>query len=119
MSNEDFEDVIDALDDLLEAERTALLAGDLDEVARLLERKETLIESFATLDEVDRAPLADLQEKVKRNQALLDQALEGIRSVSRRLAALRRVRTSLETYDEKGERQKIDMSQDKSVEKRA
>ncbi|MGZ2259736.1 flagellar biosynthesis protein FlgN [Roseobacter sp. A03A-229] len=119
MTNEEFEDVIDALDDLLDAERAALLAGDLDEVARLLERKEALIERFATLEDADRAPLADLQVKVKRNQALLDQALEGIRSVSRRLAALRRVRSSLETYDEKGERRKIDMSPDGSVEKRA
>ncbi|MCV3269901.1 flagellar protein FlgN [Roseobacter sinensis] len=119
MTNEEFEDVVDALDDLLEAERAALLAGDLDEVGRLLERKEGLIERFATLDDADRDALAGLQTKLKRNQALLDQALEGIRSVSRRLAALRRVRSSLETYDDKGERRSIDIALDGSVEKRA
>ncbi|MEP2640204.1 flagellar export chaperone FlgN [Roseobacter sp.] len=119
MTNEDFEDIIDALDDVLEAERTALLAGDLDEIGRLLERKETLIDQLATLDEADREPLEALNAKVKRNQAMLDQALEGIRSVSRRLAALRRVRSSLETYDEKGERRTINLATQGDVEKRA
>lgn len=119
MSNEQFEDVIDALDDLLEAERAALLVGDLDEIGRLLERKETLIDELATLEDAEAKPLEALNAKVKRNQALLDQALEGIRAVSKRLAELRRVRNSLETYDEKGERHKIDVSPDSSLEKRA
>ncbi|WP_299672777.1 flagellar export chaperone FlgN [uncultured Roseobacter sp.] len=119
MTNEEFEDVIDALDDLLEAERSALLAGDLDEIGRLLERKESLIEQLSALEQADHQPLVDLQVKVQRNQVLLDQALEGIRTVSRRLAALRRVRSSLETYDEKGERRTIDVASDGSVEKRA
>lgn len=119
MTNEQFEDVIDALDDVLDAEREALLAGDLDEIGRLLERKETLIDQLATLEEADRESLEALNVKVMRNQALLDSALEGIRTVARRLAALRRVRSSLETYDEKGERHTIDVTPDGVVEKRA
>lgn len=119
MTNEEFEDVIDALDDVLDAERSALLVGDLDEVGRLLERKETLIDQLAALEEGDRTPLEALNTKVQRNQVLLDHALEGIRSVARRLAALRRVRSSLETYDEKGERRTIDIAPDGAVEKRA
>lgn len=119
MTNEQFEDVIDSLDDVLEAEREALLVGNLDEIGRLLERKEALIDQLATLDEAERAPLEALNAKVERNQALLDHALDGIRSVARRLAALRRVRSSLETYDEKGERRTIDVTPDGAVEKRA
>ncbi|WP_299779804.1 flagellar export chaperone FlgN [uncultured Roseobacter sp.] len=119
MTDEHFEDVIDALDDVLEAERAALLIGDLDEIGRLLERKESLIDQLAALEEADRAPLEALNAKVMRNQALLDSALEGIRTVARRLAALRRVRSSLETYDEKGERRTIDVTPDGAVEKRA
>ena len=119
MTNEQFEDVIDALDDLLDAEREALLAGNLDEVGRLLERKEDLIDQLASLEEGDKAPLEALSAKVQRNQALLDGALEGSRSVARRLAALRRVRSALETYDEKGERQTIDFTPDGGLEKRA
>ncbi|WP_300011701.1 flagellar export chaperone FlgN [uncultured Roseobacter sp.] len=119
MTDEHFEDVIDALDDVLEAERAALLIGDLDEIGRLLERKESLIDQLAALEEADRAPLEALNAKVMRNQALLDNALEGIRTVARRLAALRRVRSSLETYDEKGERRTIDVTPDGAVEKRA
>lgn len=119
MTNEEFEDVVDALDDVLDAERAALLVGDLDEVGRLLERKETLIDQLAALDEGERASLETLNKKVQRNQVLLDQALEGIRTVARRLAALRRVRSSLETYDEKGERHTIEMAPDSAVEKRA
>ncbi|WP_195821127.1 flagellar biosynthesis protein FlgN [Roseobacter sp. MH60115] len=119
MTNERFEDVIDALDDVLDAEREALLAGNLDEIGRLLERKESLIDQLASLEEADRDPLEALNAKVMRNQALLDSALEGIRTVARRLSALRRVRSSLETYDEKGERHTIDVAPDGAVEKRA
>ncbi|WP_299401231.1 flagellar export chaperone FlgN [uncultured Roseobacter sp.] len=119
MTHEDFEDVIDALDDVLEAEREALLTGNLDEVGRLLERKESLIDQLSQLELASREPLEALNSKVERNQALLDHALEGIRSVARRLAALRRVRSSLETYDEKGARHTIDVTPESNVEKRA
>lgn len=119
MTNEEFKDVIDALDDVLESERAALLEGNLDEVGRLLERKEALIDELSQLELASREPLEDLNSKVQRNQALLDQALEGIRTVARRLAAMRRVRSSLDTYDEKGERRTIDVTPEGVVEKRA
>lgn len=119
MTNEDFEDVIDALDDVLDAERAALLEGNLDEVGRLLERKESLIDELSQMEMATREPLEGLSSKVERNQALLDQALEGIRSVAQRLAAMRRVRSSLDTYDEKGARRTIDVTPDGVVEKRA
>ncbi|WP_299372669.1 flagellar biosynthesis protein FlgN [uncultured Tateyamaria sp.] len=112
-------DIIDSLDDLLEAERTALLRGDLDDVTRLHDRKERLIDALNKADALDRAALAPLKDKVERNQDLLNSALEGVRSVARRLAAIRRVRKSLETYDAKGEKRTVEIRSETSVEKRA
>ncbi|WP_300033213.1 flagellar biosynthesis protein FlgN [uncultured Roseobacter sp.] len=119
MTDNSFSTVIGELDDLLEAEKKALLAGELEQVGRLLERKEALIDQLSVLEagEIDQLEL--LNVKVKRNQVLLDQALQGIRSVAQRLAELRRVRNSLDTYDESGKRQTIDMNAESKVEKRA
>lgn len=119
MAEDEFHRIFDALDDLLDEEKTALLEGNLDHVARLLETKETLIDGLSVLEEGEAQSLQQLDKKVRRNQVLLDSALAGIRSVAERLAALRRVRRSLDTYDEKGVRKTIDMVADKSVEKRA
>ena len=119
MTDNDFTAVIGELDDLLDAEKKALLEGDLEQVGRLLERKESLIDLLSQLEAGEMAQLENLNTKVKRNQALLDHALQGIKSVSQRLAALRRVRDSLDTYDESGKRQTIDMNKETSLEKRA
>jgi flagellar biosynthesis/type III secretory pathway chaperone len=119
MTHDDFAELIADLDALLEDERAALLAGDLEKVASLLERKEAIIDALALLDAADAEALQSLNKKLHRNQALLDQALEGIRSVAKRLSALRQVRRSLDTYDEKGEKKVIDMDQTGTLEKRA
>ncbi|WP_298841104.1 flagellar biosynthesis protein FlgN [uncultured Roseobacter sp.] len=119
MTDNEFTAVISELDDLLDAEKKALLEGDLEKVGRLLERKEVLIEQLSVLEAAEVAQLENLNTKVKRNQVLLDHALQGIRSVAQRLAALRQVRNSLDTYDESGKRQTIDMNSESVVEKRA
>jgi hypothetical protein len=119
MQDLDMNGIIDELDDILEAERSALLSGELDEVGRLVPRKEALVDQL-TEEATDNLPqLRALSEKVKRNQGLLDSSLEGIRTVARRLASLRRVRTALDTYDAYGAKQTIDVSAETSVEKRA
>lgn len=108
------------LDALLQEERAALLRGDLDGVAQLHDTKERLIDDLSRLDaELARDELAELNQKVERNQALLNGALAGIRSVSRRLAAVRRVRQSLEFYGEDGSKSQVDVAVQRSVEKRA
>ena len=119
MSNVAGSDIVGALDDVLEKEREALLSGNLEAIGRLLEQKESLIEDLSVLDEVEAKALHDLTGKMKRNQDLLDHALAGIRSVAGRLAAMRRVRSSLDTYDANGTKRSVDMTNDPSLEKRA
>lgn len=119
MTHEISQDAMDALDDLLDEERDALLKGDLDLVGRLVGHKESLIEQLAQSEHAQLEGLMHLDEKFKRNQILLDSALEGIRRVARRLSALRRVRNALDTYDAQGERRTIDMDATASFEKRA
>ena len=116
---DDFESIIDELDDVLETERAALLAGHLEEVNRLFDRKTRLIDAFAQLDEADAAAVTALRRKVERNQGLLEAAADGVRSVARRLAAIRRVRESLETYDAQGKRNTVDVKSGATLEKRA
>ncbi|MGD9294816.1 MAG: flagellar biosynthesis protein FlgN [Roseobacter sp.] len=111
--------VTDELDELLDEEREALLSGNLEKIGRLLERKESLIDELSVVQRLEHEPLQHLKIKLKRNQELLDQALEGIRTVANRLATLRRVRQTLDTYDAKGAKRSIAMSKDSSVEKRA
>lgn len=111
--------LVDELDVLLDAERQAVLSGNLDEMARLLERKEALIDLLGQLDAEDSAVISNIQDKLSRNQLLLDGALQGIRRASARLAAVRKVRRSLETYGEDGQKKTIDAQITRRLEKRA
>lgn len=120
MTADTLKDTIAALDDLLEQERASLLIGDLDQIHSMYDRKADLIDGLSRLDAQDTAhALEKLNEKVGRNQALLDSALAGIRSVARRLATVRRVRQSLEYYDEDGSKSSVEVGVDRQVEKRA
>ncbi|KIC49646.1 hypothetical protein [Tateyamaria sp. ANG-S1] len=119
MEHEPIQVVIDQLDDLLDAERTALLDGDLDRVERLFERKTSLIACLSRMSEADAQDVQAVRLKVERNQDLLQSAADGIKSVARRLAAVRRVRESLETYDARGKRTTVDVKTASVLEKRA
>lgn len=111
--------LIDQLDELLDQERAVLLSGDLDAMAGIAEEKERLIDALNALEPDHSSNLGQLQTKVERNQVLLDGALQGIRNVATRLAALRRIRRTLETYDSKGRKQTIQGEVEHRVEKRA
>jgi flagellar biosynthesis/type III secretory pathway chaperone len=108
-----------ALHDLLEAERSALLAGNLEKLTEMLSSKEALMDIVNARPQHDLHALKQLDQKVRRNQLLLDGALEGIRSVARRMAALRQSKGALETYGADGQRQIIELDAASSVEKRA
>ena len=119
MPNDNFRMLVSELDDILDEERRILLSGNLDMMKELVDRKEKVMDQLADAEASDPQMLSSLNDKLKRNQALLDQALEGIRSVAKRLSALRRVRRSLDTYDARGEKKEIDMGKPVTVEKRA
>ena len=88
---------------VLEEERAAILGGAFTEIARLSARKAPLLEGLAgaglALSELQRIGTA-----VSRNQALLAAALDGMRSVTARMADLRRLRDGFETYGPGGAR---------------
>lgn len=108
--------VHEALEKLLDRERNALLAGDLETIAGLAEEKERLIGQLSG----SAVPgLEGLRNKAARNQALLNSALEGIRAVADRLEAVRQLRGTLDTYDSNGRRHSIDGLRQPRVEKRA
>jgi len=107
------------LDALLERERAYLLAGDLEGLGKLLPEKEALVQTLlADIDE-GRDAITPLEGKLQRNQLLLDGALDGIRAVAARLAALRQVRTTLDTYDAQGRKRSVTPQTNAKVEKRA
>lgn len=119
MTHDTPQDIIDALDVLLETERQHLLSGNLEALSALLSQKEELIDAMNAMDSAKLELLSGVQKKVVRNQALLSSALEGIRAVAERVASLRQVRKSLETYDESGRKKTYETCTDTSVEKRA
>ncbi|MBK0325727.1 flagellar biosynthesis protein FlgN [Rhodobacteraceae bacterium F11138] len=119
MTHETPQDLINALDSLLDREKHALLKGDVEQVGKLLHTKEQLIDQINILQTAEQLQLAAVQEKVTRNQALLNSALDGIRAVADRMADLRKVRGGLETYDQRGQKQKFGTQSFSSVEKRA
>ena len=119
MTDRPAQEMIERLDDLLDSERLCLLAGDLEKIAPLAAEKEDLVEALNAIGAVGATGLSPLQDKLARNQMLLDGALQGIRKVATRLATLRRIRRSLDTYDASGHKQTIQGEVDRRLEKRA
>jgi flagellar biosynthesis/type III secretory pathway chaperone len=119
MTNDMAQTPVIALSELLDVERAALLKGDLDQVTKLLESKEALFGQIGAETRHEEEVLRALDEKMKRNQLLLGGALEGIKVVTERMVALRRVQTSLETYGADGRKNQIKLKPPSSVERRA
>jgi len=119
MTHDTAQDIIDRMDQLLDEERRALLDGDLEAVGTLMERKGAMIDALNALDPGATNRAQSLKSKAQRNQALLDGALEGMRLVTGRLTALRRIRRTLETYDRSGQKTSVSDVIEHKVEKRA
>ncbi len=107
----------DRMNALIEAERDALLSGDLERVADLLGEKEGLIEELNQQGD-DLETLAPIRAGLRRNQELFDHALSGLRTVVSRLGSLQHLSKSLETYDAQGRRTCIEAPRNQ-VERRA
>lgn len=119
MTHEHGSRILAQLDVILEKERGALLRGDLSQLMTLLSEKERLVDALNALEAAQTGDLRAVQGKLTRNQALLDGALQGIRSVAARLAAHRRIRRSLDTYDQNGRKHSIPSDIAHNLEKRA
>ena len=119
MTGDTAQHLITRLDEILDAERAALLRGDIQTLERHVEEKEALIAALNALAPTEAQDLPALQDKARHNQALYEGALDGLKRVASRIAAFRRIRESLETYDEAGRRRTIRGTIDTTVEKRA
>ena len=112
-------DILHALDGLLEEEREALLTGALDRIEDVMQRKSALIDTLTEMEMQDPDAISALQTKLGRNQVLYDQALAGIRNVAGRLSALRHLRKTLETYDQHGRKSSLVTAEENRLERRA
>jgi len=119
MTNNPVDTSVTTLHRLLENERAMLLAGNLEAVGDLLPEKEMLITSLNAKTTRDEPSLRALGEHVRRNQLLLESALDGIREVSNRMEALQKMRKGLATYGSDGMKYDIEVHIDHSVERRA
>lgn len=109
--------VVDALEDLLDRERQAILTGNLDSIARQLAEKTRLLENLPTAT-ADLAHIARLKAKADRNQELLIAVARGIKSATQRLKELNKPAAVLRTYDEGGASREI-VAPKSSLERRA
>ncbi|MEX0319854.1 MAG: flagellar biosynthesis protein FlgN [Ruegeria sp.] len=119
MTHDSSKDLITALEELLDLERSALIDGELDRLGNMMPEKEKLIEAINEQDDIEGRSLTRVHEKITRNQALLNSAMEGIRAVANRMAELRRVSQGLETYDSAGQKQRYPVRMQAKLEKRA
>ena len=109
--------VVDALDDLLDRERQAILSGNLDTIMRQMNEKLRLLERL-TASTTDIVRIERLKVKADRNQELLVAVGRGIKSATQRLKEIGKPVASLRTYDKGGV--STDMLQKKSkLERRA
>jgi flagellar biosynthesis/type III secretory pathway chaperone len=119
MDEQTRDDLFSSLEALLIEERRALLAGSFENLAAIGEEKARLLDALDALDPDDAEPLQALQNAISRNQVLLQSALSGIRDVAERMALLRRVRESLQTYDAQGHKSEVYRAGAGKLEKRA
>lgn len=112
-------DLINALEEVLDLERAALVDGKLDRLDHMFPEKEKLIGALNDVQVFDSADLIRVQKKIERNQTLLNSAADGIRAVATRMAELRRVRQEFSTYDSSGQRSGFAVRSHAKLEKRA
>lgn len=108
-----------AIEELLDNEREVIMGGRLEDLARLVEEKETLLRSVEGIALPNPQTLKRLKEKADRNQVLLGSVVKGVRSVSARLQMLRNPQTSLKTYSASGSRHALGSAESTTMERRA
>ncbi|MEQ9692692.1 flagellar biosynthesis protein FlgN [Shimia sp. SDUM112013] len=107
------------LETILEKEKNALLNGHIGLLENLSHEKESVLKSLSFHDAGEPERVFALQQKMLRNQTLLESALAGIKAVSERLQTSRKVREALQTYDDHGRRLSVSVRTSGALERRA
>lgn len=96
------------LRDLLDREQAALLAGRLDELARLVPEKERIAAHlFGDATPMDADALTGLRQIAERNARLLEAARRGIEAARERIDQIRNGGPQMQTYDRRGRRSSL------------
>ena len=99
----DHENAAGAVSELLDAEREALLKGDIEGLERLAQMREQALDELSQANPSDGA-LVRLHAKAERNRLLLLAAARGLKTVAERIKVLRQGNAGLRTYDQNGRR---------------
>lgn len=94
--------ILDQLGQLLDAEKRALLAGDLDTLEEFASQKTTLIDEIEQSDLFSPELLVDLLAKFREHDRLVRAAQAGVEEAIARLDAQRSARSELQTYGHDG-----------------
>ncbi len=94
----------EALDDLLNRERRAIIDGRLDQLERLAKEKERFV-GLLPNSNTGPATLEALRHKIERNSKLLQAAQQGLMNAQRLIGALQKPKPALQTYDRLGRKQ--------------
>ncbi|MEM9970064.1 MAG: hypothetical protein AAF762_03045 [Pseudomonadota bacterium] len=90
---------------LLQDERAALRAGEVEALGRVADEKAALLAAVST-EEADPDTLAELRDLVERNQSLLDAARRGLGAALTQIGAAKAA-TVPQTYGPNGERDSL------------
>lgn len=111
----DMTETAEMLEAVLEVERFVLSTGNLGSLKEIIAEKARLIDKLST---EDAGSLGKLQESARRNQAMLDAALKGIRAAQQRVSAIMQAGHTLNSYDDQGRARRI-TGDHRNVERRA
>ena len=107
------------LDTILEQERSALLNGEIGELQTLAEDKNHLLTVLENSGPVSASEVIPLKQKLRRNKALIESALEGLQAVASRIEDSSRLKKVMHTYDQQGTKKEIRSGSERNIEVRA
>jgi flagellar biosynthesis/type III secretory pathway chaperone len=111
-------DLVRTLEACLGQEQLHLLRGEIEPLSELGGKRRQIMDALEAADRIDPEVLARLQRLARRNMAMIEAALRGVRSARLRIEEIRRVSRSLDTYSAKGAMENLGDAH-RNVERRA